>query len=358
MKFRTFNPATDAAGHRALFRLSFPETVGTPIDSEAHYDWKFRQFPDDVPSYEYVAEIDGRIVGYYAALPYPYMVDGSAVTVAMVCDVMTHPDERGKGIFTKLGAFATGELAKEGLVCTTGYPIRPEVIPGHLKVGWKVVKPLPVYARPIRANGLLPKRLRLMQPLLHFAIIVHRIFFAGLSRSGEMKAHCLNRDAFFADLWWPRVSQFLEKQADRSRITLQKNKAFLQWRLSAPGTDYHFVLVERDGKVHGVAVCRELKLKDIDTLAVLDLDVSADVSGAVSAMQGALAKLALSRRQSLLAAMMDLGSAKKFRLFSHGFLKAPAHFALIVKSLTPRVEEAELDARLDWAPMWLDSDDL
>jgi hypothetical protein len=37
----------------------------------------------------------------------------------------------------------------------TGYPIRPEVIPGHLKVGWSIVAKLPVYVKVVRTDALL-----------------------------------------------------------------------------------------------------------------------------------------------------------------------------------------------------------
>jgi len=43
------------------------------------------------------------------------------------------------------GRYATEIMADEGVSFVTGYPIRPSVLPGHIKVGWKVAFDLPVY---------------------------------------------------------------------------------------------------------------------------------------------------------------------------------------------------------------------
>ena len=52
------------------------------------------------------------MVGYYAAIPYKYNIGETQTDVGMVCDVMTSTKQRGKGIFTKIGRYATEDLAK------------------------------------------------------------------------------------------------------------------------------------------------------------------------------------------------------------------------------------------------------
>ena len=142
---------------RKLFVDCFPENLGTAVIGKEHYMWKFQSFPtDSKKSYEYIATDEkDNMVGYYAAIPYNYDIEGKVYPVAMVCDVMTSSKCRGAGIFTKLGRYSTDEYAKEGLAFSTGYPIRKAVIPGHMKVGWKIAFELPLYMHFISTSSLL-----------------------------------------------------------------------------------------------------------------------------------------------------------------------------------------------------------
>ena len=145
LSFDKFNAQIDLEKQRELFKECFPENDGTSIETDEHYLWKFHSHPSSPNSYEYIAKIDDNIAGYYAALPYEYIIKGNNYSVGMVCDVMTGIKARGKGVFTKLGLYSTEMLKNEGLAFTTGYPIRPEVIPGHIKAGWDKVFNLPLY---------------------------------------------------------------------------------------------------------------------------------------------------------------------------------------------------------------------
>jgi len=142
-----------------LFRECVPENAGLAPETDAFYRWKFQSFPDDPHSYEYIArDDDGSLVGYYAALPFEYSIGSTPLPCGMVCDVMTSPHMRGKGVFTKLGAYSLKELKAAGVDFVTGYPIRPEVIPGHLKVGWEIAFKLPMYLFPMCVDTLLAQR--------------------------------------------------------------------------------------------------------------------------------------------------------------------------------------------------------
>lgn len=359
MDLRAFNPATDKEGHRTLFQLSFPETEGTAAAGDAHYAWKFRGFPDDIPAYEYVAMLDGRLVGYYAAIPFPYVVNGETRRIAMVCDVMTHPDERGKGIFTKLGRYATAQLAEAGLYCATGYPIRPEVIPGHLKVGWKIVQTLPVYARPVRSTGLLPSLLAWLSPAVDPALaLVATVLGAGREPKG-LRCEAIDRDTLLSDAYWPRVTSCIDATDAPKPVHLVKHREFVRWRTGAPGTSYSFIVATHpdDDRIAGIVIARSVVLKGIPTLAVLDFMARPDIPGAANALHGALARHARAERLSLVAAMSSVEAARAGYFRRNGYLKTPAAFSFIVKALSndalaSRVEEAP------WTTWWLDSDDL
>src|ERR1035437_5002279 len=157
LTFAHFDFAENLPQQRALFKDCFPETNGEAIQGREHYMWKFHSFPYEIHSWEYDAYIGKEMVAYYAAIPFNYKIGKIITHVGMVCDVMTSSKHRGKGIFTKLGRYSTDELSSH-VPFTMGYPIRKGVVPGHLKVGWKIAFKMPLYIKFLQLNSLLKSK--------------------------------------------------------------------------------------------------------------------------------------------------------------------------------------------------------
>ena len=357
IRYRAYSAEADWNSYRELFRLSFPETVGTAVDSEQHYRWKFEQFPDAQSAYQYVGGEGERVVGYYAALPYAYQVDGVRHQCAMVCDVMTHPGYRGRGIFTQMGRFATGELAKAGLGFTTGYPIRSEVIPGHLKVGWQVVQKMPTYVRLLGVSGLLPAPLR---PLGKVAdVLVRAAQFWSLRDCAGYSAQVYDRDDFIRLVAQSEsYERFLASWMAGQPNALVKDAGFLDWRTAAPGASYRFVALRSGEELVGVALARPTRLRGIETLAVLDFMVLRDHLRGSRSIHFALAKLARKERKDAVACMAAVDWAQAYRFAGSCYVRTTAVFALIVKKLDPAIADLSLSGTGRWHTFWIDSDDL
>lgn len=357
IQYRTFTSDADWNSYRELFKLSFPETLGTAVDSEEHYRWKFQRFLGSPSSYQYVGDEAGKVVGYYAALPYSYQLDGVRYRCAMVCDVMTHPSYRGRGIFTRIGRYATGELAAAGLTFTTGYPIRAEVIPGHLKVGWKIVQKMPTYVRPLGISGLLPRALR---PLGRLAdALVRAAQFWTLRDDAGFSTQVYGRDAFFdqvADS--EEYARFLSAWMDGQHNALVKDAGFLRWRTDAPGTSYRFAVLRSGGKLVGMALARPTRLRGIETLALLDFMVLRSHLHGSRTLHHALANLARQERKDVVACMASASWAKAYRFSGSCYLRTSAEFSLIVKKLDAAVADELLVGEGRWHTFWIDSDDL
>lgn len=355
LEFKPFDSHIDLPKQRDLFRSSFPENIGTSSETEEHYRWKFRRFPSEIPSYEFAAYEDNAMVGYYAALPYTYVLGDRRYTAGMVCDVMTHPDMRGRGVFAKLGSYATDSLAREGLSFTTGYPIRPEVIPGHLKVGWKIMFRLPMYMYFLRSNrALKTKRLGFLAPVVNLALWVYH-FFLRPSSDLEYDYTVLTRDELLNS---DAYDEFLRKWTASQRFALVKSREFLRWRTGAPSTEYHFISSSKHGKITGLALVRRTVLQDIPCLAVLDWMTLAGHESAVGGITKSMRDMAQELRCEALVTMMSPTLAGKYRLVPQGFLRTPFVFSLIIKRLDESIDEHLLADETNWHLMWIDSDDL
>lgn len=355
--YRSFARSGDYASQRKLFALSFPETLGTPVNTDAHYAWKFESFPGPVSAYEYVASEPEELTGYYAAIPYEYSVDGKVLRCGMVCDVMTHPERRGQGIFTKLGRYATGQLAEEGLAFTTGYPIRPEVIPGHLKVGWKVVHELPMYLHPVGVGSLLPSALRFVSV---FADPLLRLLQRVLVRADrDYRVTVLSRDEFIGGVAsGVAYAEFLATWLSESRNALVKSPAFLAWRTAAPETDYRFLLLRNKDRLVGLALARPTNLKGVESLAVLDFMILEEHLRGAGTLHAALGRLAESLGKDVVVCMSSPYWARRYRFARYLYVRTPAVFSLIVKKLDAGIPDEKLFAENRWHLFWIDSDDL
>jgi GNAT superfamily N-acetyltransferase len=361
-EFRYDDAASDLLrAQRSLFLKCFPENSARSASTDQYYFWKFHSVPHCPHSYEFVVKDAGALVAYYAALPYRYSIGGRLMTAGMVCDVMTHPDYRGKGLFSKVGTHALSSMQHKGIDFVTGFPIRPEVLPGHLKVGWRVAFHLPIYVAPLRVHGVLQQKglsfiAPLAQLLLRCTDAVLNTIFPGPSDSGvsvESARTFFSHDedsynTFFAS-WCRNRTNYLVKTIE-----------FFLWRLGAPGQEY-FVVSKEDalGKVEGLAIVRACELIGVPSLAVLDLMVIDDDPIASRAILAAVKNLASSLRLDLVALMCSSYQAGRFRLLRNGFYRSPEKFSYIVKPLSAVGRSApSLFDEAAYSLMWVDSDDL
>jgi hypothetical protein len=355
IEFGAFDSARELPDQRKLFEVAFPESRNTPVASIEHYRWKFHSYPDMPAAYEYAAREGDDLLGYYAALPYFYEIHGRRRRTGLVCDVMTDPDVRGRGVFTGLGRFAVASLHGAGVDFLTGYPVRPEVMGGHLRAGWHVAFDLPMYLMPLKADAILhSKRLgwlaRVANPAIAAVRRVQRPRPAAgyVVRTGPpeelMRSH--EFDEFIA-AWSATVENHLIK-----------SREFYQWRLGAPATRYRAILVHRDQVLVAAAVGRVVDLHGVPSLALLDVMALDGDLGALAGLYRAAEAEARGSGVEAVVTMMSRHRAREYRVSRFGFLRSPFTFKLILHTGEGAVSLAQLSREEDWHLMWIDSDDL
>ena len=351
ISLRSFDFKLDLRRQRELFKDCFPETVGDSIQSEAHYIWKFHSLGTP-SSWEYICENGEELVGYYAALPYKYKIGGVFTIVGMVCDVMTSSKYRGKGIFTKLGNYSTRELSYD-VPFTMGYPIRPDVIPGHLKIGWKVAFRLPLYIKFVKSDSLLKRyRLKLFCPIVN-------VFLKFYNNIVKQRANNKYSSFIYNDL--ENVcdfEKFIDKWQSIVDNVLVKNIYFYKWRFGAPGREYIFLAVKKEEKTVGLVVLRQIVKYEVPTLCIIDYMVIPGHEKCHGNINKSLKELAILKNAEALMTMMSKVSARKYKLINNGFFRSPFSFKLIIKNLTNKFSNDQLFDKKRWHLMWVDSDDL
>ena len=361
LEFRPFNAEEELREQRELFSDSFPEAVGTSIESEAHYRWKFKQFPSETPSHEFAvwALQSRKMLGYYAALPFRYSIDGELYRCGMVCDVMTHSTARGKGIFTKIGRYATGELEQLGVDFTSGYPIRPEVIPGHLKVGWQIARQLPMYIKVLDSSPLLT------HSLLKVCAPVSNLVFSLLSWGTRSRQRLSSKECFklqeaneFIGGSDQAYKRFFETWAQENPVHLVKDKDFLTWRLNAPDTLYYALSFWSGDEIQGLAILRFTDLRGVPAVAILDLMILSASANRIGVLLREIEIFGRKKGAAVIALMASTSAARCYKIIRHGFLRTPFVFKLILKPLSERAKQHLMNKIELFNVMWIDSDDL
>jgi hypothetical protein len=350
LKCEYFDYKKDLDKQRELFADAFAEVPDKSIES---YNWQFRQFPNIAnSSFEYCSYIEDEMIGYYAAVPYRYKIMNSLTDVGMVCGVMTSTKHRGKGIFTQMGKYSTAELAKS-VPFTTGYPIRQSVIPGHLKVGWKIAFELPLYSKLIRSNSVLAtKKISFLSYLVNPFLSLYNFFLATKSPN-----------VYSADFYTEINSiegydEFVKEWVKSVPNALIKDSEFAKWRYSRPWKNYSFLVIKKNKSIVGfTSFCSVIK-EGIPSYGLLDLMILPQYADCLGYLYKNLYTKAKSERIEAIMFMMSKHSAKQYKVIKNGYLRSPYKFSLIIKNLTNQFQDDVLFKEENWHLMWVDSDDL
>lgn len=341
---------------RALFAECFPETVDLPIIGKSHYSWKFHSFPSEIKSYEFGAFDGEDLIGYYAAIPYQYVVSKKEVSVGMVCDVMTGVKARGKGIFTKMGAYATNVLNEENISFTTGFPIRKEVIPGHLKVGWEIMHSLPLFVKFISFKSLFKsKGIGFLYLIADFII---NIYYFILSFSNSKLSYEISDYSNEEIDNINGLNEFLDEWVEQQEIGLKKNSEFLKWRLGAPDKRYTISVARKQTRIVGYAVFCDVVKENIPSTAILDVSTLKGNTGVSTTILRHIGKIAKRNNKESIIMMCSTHLYNIHKMRSSGFIKTPYKFSLIVKNLNNQFSNELFKDEKNWHLTWIDSDNL
>lgn len=119
----------------------FPESKLSPSESAK---FLMKKYGNDISTpknlrYSTLIQNDSIVVAGYGVIPNSYRLGATFKKVGLVCDVFTHPDYRRMGLFKRVSRVAIERETEQGTDFLIGFPIREEVMPGHLSVGWQHV---------------------------------------------------------------------------------------------------------------------------------------------------------------------------------------------------------------------------
>lgn len=343
LHFEVFEIRSDMQKLQKLLCSAFPEVDGDFEFSSNMLSWKYRKASEEGTCT--IGSIGDEPVSFYGALARKYVFGKSVSTIGLVVDVLSAPQHQGKGVFTQTGIHAMESLKQTGISSVIGFPIRPEVMPGHLKIGWTVKFKLPVYLYPIGRNkavGLFENIKKLVFLTSNFAVKV-------LKPQTQSDVEVLAAENFLND---GAVVSFYQGQNYDGFQVLVKDSEFLKWRLTRPNVSY-VCFTLRDPDITAVAICRVMDIGGFRTLVVIDFDAKAQMYS--KQLIGAVIDYAAKERVSLISFCTNKMNMKRLGLVRVGFIRSHLSFKVITREVNEYgLEFEDMKSRLTW----LDSDTL
>lgn len=269
------------------------ETVWGRSAPPEEFDWWFERNPAGPRLISLVLD-DGRVAGASAMSFFRMHLNGEEREVAFALDAATHPDYRGRGLWSVLELHNEDLSAREGAPAALGFtnPVAGPILVG--KLGWRDLAQLRLWARPT----IVPGGGRGVVPLGRFG---------------------------------PETDALYAEQRDGWGNHLVRTAEHLNWRYVDAARPYQRFAVRRRGRLAGYAVLTEKEYAGRRVGAV------ADLVGSPGARRALLARCARAARG--VPALVALVSPAERRTFlASGFVPTHKTIRFIGKPLEDGIE--------------------
>jgi GNAT superfamily N-acetyltransferase len=296
-------PVDYAPARRDDVRALMGEVFGSVAGAE-EFDWWHERNPAGSRVFSIV--LDGERVAGASGMSFHRMaLGGEEHEVAFALDAATHPDYRGRGLWSALELRNEEECARLGAPAVLGFtnPMAGPILVG--KLGWRDLAWLRFWARPVlRRSGRLPRRVEVLE---RFAPDVDELYRE--ARAG-----------------WPNH--------------VVRRAVHLNWRYAESPRGYRILAARgTGGRLDGYAVVGHKRYEGIDVGVLADLVVRPGAVRAGRALVRAAAR-SVARGRVLVGLLPAAGPARTAFLAS-GFLPTHRSIRFIGKPLQDGVELPE-----------------
>ncbi len=217
----------------------------------------------------WLAEDDDILVGQYPLIFMNIKLENKALKITQNIDVMTHPDYRHQGIFSKIESRALDEAGSNGVTITIGVPNKA-AYPGHIKSGWFDVIRMKVMFKPLNWNNIIRTIIHNVFLSKFCAIIVSLVDNMFYSAQQPRKAE--NVTITQVSSFNNRIDEFWSTVSNQYKIMVVRDRDYLNWRYcDVTGADYSIYIAEKARKICGYVVLKYINKQQIKVGIVFDI---------------------------------------------------------------------------------------
>ena len=235
--FKRFAPS-DLPAMAALHASEYGSDVR---EQEREFHWLMCENPTGPGQASLAFLPDGQLVGTVLNVPLPFARDDERFTGCMTVSVLSRPDQRGKGLFTRQAKMVCDNSLSSGHKLVIGFP-NENAKPGWRKLGHTFVGGCPQANRPLLLLKWVANRVRIPRVLLSVDGLVsslatprRRVPFAIIDGS---------------------VGLHFEPLMEPGRISLYTDTRWLQWRYLSGPRRYAMLAVGPLSRPDAVAIVR------------------------------------------------------------------------------------------------------
>jgi len=131
--------------------LDLFETVFTKKISENYWSWRLNEFGDSI---RYIMIEEEKVIGHYVVHPIPLEIFGKKTKALFSMSVMTHPEFRGKGVFSLLATEVYKKAISLGYEIIFGFPNVNSASIHFDKLKWKNHGKITEYVKNIQTDNV------------------------------------------------------------------------------------------------------------------------------------------------------------------------------------------------------------
>lgn len=231
---------SDNQAIKSLFKLSFGKNL-----HEKYISWRFFSNPAG-RNWSYLAEINGRVIGFASLTPHIIIYQGSDYVVGASGTSMIDPNYQRGGVYTQIANHMYQEAAKEGCSIIYGFPNKNSHYGRITKLNWRDLHQIPM----LTCSTETVKNICHHENSNYVIVPVH-----------EVSSSTIN--SFFNS----------KKFENKERLILKEDYDFIKWRyIDHPYNKYYIFYIDQSS---AVVVIKKYKigLHDcFDILTVLSLN--------------------------------------------------------------------------------------
>jgi len=227
--------------------LQLMELVQGHPTTPQHFIWWFEYNPTGDFNI-YLAIYNGQIIGVSCHSAFRMLHDGQEHIISFPLNVLTHPDYRGQGIFSKL------QMANEKHAKRIGCPFMlsfPNAVSTPIflnKFGWDSIRTPVLYLRPLKSENIV-RNIDFISWAAPFARVLNPIF----ERNVQIAKFGLSTEKVVEFGQW--ADNIFEENIALLKSCIVRRKEYLNWRfLQDPAKKYTVYVVKNRDEIIGYYV--------------------------------------------------------------------------------------------------------
>lgn len=238
----------------------------------AYLEWKYRHNPYIDTPLIYLASCAGQVVGIIGMYGAQWQIGHPSQTFLGLCagDLVIAPDQRNRGLFTRLMRTALDDLANMGYTYVFSLSANPVSRLGCLMMGWRSVGSL----QTMYWGSICHRGRRYASKRLFISSAEKQHPFYSLDRNGAQRRFGVSPYVSFEQTPRPEaMAELVERIGSDGRIRHVRDQEYFAWRFSNPLSLYRFLFWE-DTRMEGYLVLQTRLHKDKVKVNIIDWETS------------------------------------------------------------------------------------